>query len=256
MRHWYQELFENYAKKYDQESFTQGTLQEVDFIEKELGFDKTLRILDVGCGTGRHSIELAKRGYSVVGADLSEAQLTRAKEKAAAEKVSIPFLLRDARNLGFQSEFDVALILCEGAFPLLETDEMNYRVLQSVSQALKPRCKLIMTTLNALYPLHHSVDDIINESNEANKSAQSRFDLLTFRMTSEFEFADDDGKVHKVYPNERYYAPSEISWLLGSLGFDQASIFGCATGGFSREKPLTCEDFEMLVIASKSGVQA
>jgi len=251
MKHWYQELFENYAKKYDQESFTQGTLQEVDFIEKELGFDKTLRILDVGCGTGRHSIELVKRGYSVVGADLSEAQLSRAKEKAATEKLSIPFLLRDARELGFESKFDVALILCEGAFPLLETDQENYRVLQSVSQALKPRGKLILTTLNALYPLHHSVDDFINESNEANKSFKSRFDLLTFRMTSEFQFTDDDGKVHTVHPNERYYAPSEMSWLLGSLGFEKVSIFGCATGAFSREKPLTYEDFEMLVIAGR-----
>lgn len=58
-KQWYEALFENYAQKYDEEVFTKGTSGECDFIEKELNFDRSLRILDVGCGTGRHSIELA-----------------------------------------------------------------------------------------------------------------------------------------------------------------------------------------------------
>ena len=81
MKQWYEELFENYARKYDNESFTQGTIGECDFIEKEMNYEKNTRILDIGCGTGRHSIELAKRGYKVVGIDLSECLLERAKEK-------------------------------------------------------------------------------------------------------------------------------------------------------------------------------
>ena len=55
MKQWYEELFENYGKKYDQEVFVQGTLGECDFIEKEIDYDKNTRILDIGCGTGRHS---------------------------------------------------------------------------------------------------------------------------------------------------------------------------------------------------------
>ena len=72
-KQWYELLFENYSQKYDNECFTQGTIGECDFIEKELDFDKSLRILDVGCGTGRHTLELTKRGYSVTGIDLSDA---------------------------------------------------------------------------------------------------------------------------------------------------------------------------------------
>lgn len=81
MKRWYEELFDNYAKTYDQESFTLGTLGEVEFLEKELNYDRTQRILDIGCGTGRHAIELAKRGYKVTGVDLSESQLQRAGKK-------------------------------------------------------------------------------------------------------------------------------------------------------------------------------
>jgi ubiquinone/menaquinone biosynthesis C-methylase UbiE len=84
-KQWYESLFENYGQKYDSENFTQGTIGECDFIEKELGFNKSLKILDVGCGTGRHTIELTKRGYSGTGIDLSQSQLQRASDKAKSD---------------------------------------------------------------------------------------------------------------------------------------------------------------------------
>jgi 2-polyprenyl-3-methyl-5-hydroxy-6-metoxy-1,4-benzoquinol methylase len=89
MKQWYEELFENYGMKYDNEIYVQGTIGECDFIENEIGYNKASRILDIGCGTGRHSIELAKRGYTVVGIDLSESQLKRAKEKASEQNLQI-----------------------------------------------------------------------------------------------------------------------------------------------------------------------
>ena len=60
MKQWYETLFEDYANQYDKENFTQGTLGECDFIEKELNYNKSFKILDVGCGTGRHAIELTE----------------------------------------------------------------------------------------------------------------------------------------------------------------------------------------------------
>jgi len=250
---WYESLFENYAEKYDNENFTQGTLGECDFIESELKSNKGLRILDVGCGTGRHSIELSKRGYNLTGVDLSETQLARARKKAQDENLMINFLKQDARNLEFQNKFDVAIMLCEGGFPLMETDEMNYEILKSVTHSLKEKCKFIFTTLNGLFPLYNSVEKFLaSESKDDDASYRNNsFDLMTFRDHNITEFEDDSGNSIKLECNERYYVPSEINWLLKSLGYNKIDIYGARLGNFSRNDKLSTSDYEMLVIAEK-----
>lgn len=253
MKQWYETLFENYGKKYDQEVFVQGTLGECDFIEREIGFDKSIRILDVGCGTGRHAIELSKRGYQVTGIDLSDSQLARAREKAEEQNVRIAFLKHDARNLPFMDEYDLVMMLCEGGFPLMETDEMNYEILKNATKALTKRGKIIFTTLNGLFPLYHSVEAFCAAgAQDGNATYRSNtFDLMTFRDHNITEIEDDDGNKRKLECNERYYVPSEITWLLKSLGYKKIDIFGAKLGAFSRNDKLTTEDFEMLVVAEK-----
>lgn len=253
IKQWYESLFENYGKKYDQECFTQGTLGECDFIEKEININKTLSILDLGCGTGRHSIELARRGYKVTGVDLSFSQLQRAKEKAKEQQTQINFLQGDARNLPFLNEFDLVIMLCEGAFPLMETDEMNFEILKNAEKVLRKPGKLIFTTLNGLFPLFHSVKDFLaSQSLEGNATyTKKSFDLMTFRDRNLTTFEDDDGNKKELHCNERYYVPSEITWLLKSLGFQKSEIFAAKLGAYSRNEDLTPDDFEMLVIAEK-----
>ena len=253
MKRWYETLFENYGKKYDNESFTQGTIGESDFIEKEISYDKSLRIIDIRCGTGRHSIELTKRGYKVIGIDLSESQLERAKEKTKAQNLQIDFQKHDARNLPFKNEFDLAIMLCEGAFALMETDEMNYEILKNVAKSLKDPGKLIFTTLNGLFPLYHSVEEFCaSTTEEGNATYRSNtFDLMTFRDHNITTVEDDFGNKKKLECNERFYVPSEITWLLKTLGFKKIDIYGAKLGAFSRNDQLTTEDFEMLVIAEK-----
>jgi 2-polyprenyl-3-methyl-5-hydroxy-6-metoxy-1,4-benzoquinol methylase len=253
MKQWYESLFENYGRKYDTEPFTQGTSGECDFIEDEIGRNKRLKILDVGCGTGRHSIELARRGYQVTGVDLSDSMLTRAREKATGERVNVTFRKEDARNLPFTNEFDLVIMLCEGAFPLMETDEMNFKILAGVSMALRHGGRLIFTTLNGLFPLFHSVKDFIDSnSKEENAATEAMsFSLMTFREHSATKVVDDLGNEKELDCSERYYVPSEISWMLKSLGFHTVDIFGATLGKFSRKDRLTTEDFEMLVVADK-----
>lgn len=251
MKQWYEELFENYGNQYDEEAFTKGTIGECDFIEKEINYTKSTKILDIGCGTGRHSIELAKRGYSVTGIDLSESLLNRAKEKAREKNLEIDFQRKDARQFSFEDEFDLVIMLCEGAFPLMETDEMNYQILKNAARSLKPNGKLIFTTLNGLFPLFHSVKEFINSGSTEGVSTENTFDLMTFRDHSIYETEDDKGKKKELHCNERYYVPPEIVWLLNTLDFETIDIAGAKLGAFSRDDKLSTEDFEMLVIAEK-----
>jgi 2-polyprenyl-3-methyl-5-hydroxy-6-metoxy-1,4-benzoquinol methylase len=253
MKQWYEELFENYGMKYDQENFAQGTIGECDFLEKEIEYNKGTKILDIGCGTGRHSIELSKRGYEIVGIDLSESLLKRAKEKATEQNLQIVFQRHDARNLPFWHQFDLVIMLCEGAFSLMETDEMNFQILQNAANALKPKGKLIFTTLNGLFPLFHSVEKFLkSETKEGNAIyGNNSFDLMTFRDHNTTSVEDDLGNKKELQCNERYYVPSEITWLLKTLNFKTIEIFGAKLGAFSRNDKLSTEDYEMLVIAEK-----
>ncbi|MDD1726129.1 MAG: class I SAM-dependent methyltransferase [Euryarchaeota archaeon] len=251
MKQWYEEMFENSAKSYDQEPFVKGTQGEVDFIEKELGFNRSAIILDIGCGTGRHAIELAKRGYAVTAVDLSESQLDLAREKAAAVDVTVQFVKADARLLDYSGQFDAVIIACEGAFPLMETDEMNFEILKNAFRVLRQGGVFILTTLNALFPLFHSIRDHLNEQLDNDSYKTSTFDLMTFRDHSEYEHVDDNGNKHLVKCNERYYAPSEIMWLLKTAGFVKIDIYAAELGNWSRDKKLTTEDLEMLVVSKK-----
>ncbi len=249
MKNWYEQLFENYAENYEKEDFTQGTIGELDFIEREIQFEKSTPILDVGCGTGRHSIGLARRGYAVTGIDLSANMLSKARSKARQAGVKVDFRLKDARAFRFRKKFGLCIMICEGAFPLMETDEMNFQILKNIRNSLLPGGKLIFTTLNGLFPLFHSVKDFINEADTNSKSVVNNFDLMTFRDHSVYEIVDDSGIKRQLDCNERYYVPSEINWLLRSLGFVNIAIHGCRLGAFSRRDSLKTKDYEMLVIA-------
>ena len=178
---------------------------------------------------------------------------SKQREKAERNNLKIPFIKQDARDLSFNNEFDIAIMLCEGGFPLMETDEMNFKILNSVTKSLKEDGKFIFTTLNGLFPLYHSVEEFCaSTSEDGNATYRSNsFDLMTFRDHNITEFVDDLGIKKTLECNERYYVPSEITWLLKSLGYNKIEIFGAKLGEFSRNDKLSTEDFEMLVIAEK-----
>ena len=116
-------FYDRHAKEYYKEPWVGNTVQEIDFIEQELSLLSGLSIIDIGCGTGRHSIELAKRGYDVTGLDISDKMLDEAREKAEDLGLKIDFIHRDATNFNLDKKFDLAICLCEGAFGLLGLDE-------------------------------------------------------------------------------------------------------------------------------------
>lgn len=99
---WYQQLFEELGTKYLDFPVTQGTIQELDFIVALLELPKGSKILDVGCGAGRHSIALAKRGCQVTGLDYSHRMIELASEKAKRDGVMVEFVYGDAPTIILQ----------------------------------------------------------------------------------------------------------------------------------------------------------
>jgi hypothetical protein len=141
-------------------------------------------------------------------------------------------------------------MLCEGGFPLMDTDEENFDILKNVVSTLNPGGKFIFTTLSVLYPIFNNLKEFHDKNMVSGTFENNTFDLLTFRDNNRFEIPDDNGNIRKLDCNERYYAPSEITWLLKTLGMKDIEIWGCKTGNYTR-KPISVNDFEMLVISKK-----
>ena len=198
---WYKEYFEEMGIEYEDYPFTQNTENEVKWMIKEYLTKPEMKILDVGCGTGRHAINLATKGYkNITAVDLSPSMIRAAKETAKAKNVQVDFRLCDARELPFENEFDAAICLCEGAFSLLENDTENYKVLKAVHNSLKKDGIFILTTLNLFR------DD--------------KFDPMTCRVESEQEITGKDGKKKILKCSDRSYSFPELKWVLEQHGFE------------------------------------
>src|SRR3954470_8636255 len=118
---WFNEVAEFLGTAYLRNAFTKGTEQEVDFLVGQLGLEPGARVLDVGCGPGRHALALARRGIEVVGVDISEPFVVLARDAAVPGS---QFVRGDARCLPLApSSFDAAISLCQGGFGLVPGED-------------------------------------------------------------------------------------------------------------------------------------
>ena len=224
---WYQEFFEEMGIEYEDYPFTQNTENEVNWMVKEYLSNPEMKILDVGCGTGRHAINLATKGYkNITGIDLSPTMIRAAREVAKEKNVSIDFRVCDARELPFENEFDAALCLCEGAFGLLENDAENYKVLRAIHKSLKKHGVFILTTLNLF--------------------RDAEFDPMTCRVSTGLEIARKDGSKKILNCSDRSYSFPELKWVLEQLGFEV--ILGADP--FTKE-PIKYGAMEFMVVSRK-----
>ncbi|MCP4538473.1 MAG: class I SAM-dependent methyltransferase [Chloroflexi bacterium] len=126
-------------------SWVEHTACEVDFVIAALALQGRERILDLACGFGRHSLELARRGYTVVGVDITPDYIDKARSLAEKDHLTnAEFICADLRDVSFESEFDVVLNLADGAIGYLETDEENLKIFDLIATALKPGGRHLM----------------------------------------------------------------------------------------------------------------
>mgnify|MGYP006277500833 CR=1 FL=1 len=235
---WYEALYEDFPD-YDQEPYTQNTAAEVDFLLEELPEpDRKVQVLDLGCGTGRHSIALARVGYAVTGLDLSEELLQQARAKSEDQNLPVNFQHGDARELPFREKFDAVLMLCEGGFSLVETDAMDREILAGIFRALKPGGGLWFTAPSAVGML-------------ADLEAHPDFDPVTFREEFTLDIEGRDGNPQTLACSQRYYIFPELKCILEHLGFTQVKFFAVTGSGYQRGVPLSGDHFELGVSAVK-----
>nr|MDO8099184.1 class I SAM-dependent methyltransferase [Candidatus Njordarchaeota archaeon] len=237
-------FFNGYATLYMQEVFTKNTVKEVDFVIEELKIRPGHRILDMGCGTGRHSIELAKRGYKVTGVDISSGMLAEAEKAANDVGVRVEWIHADATEFKSGKKFDGAISLCEGAFGLLGSNdhpiEHDLTILSNISVSLKPMSRLILTTLNGFEKVRKCTQKEVEEG---------KFDPIMMVDNIVVDWDTPEGKKSSLV-RERGYVPTELFMLFQQAGFDVEHIWGGTAGNWGRRK-ISLDEIEIMVVARK-----
>jgi SAM-dependent methyltransferase len=229
--HWFEPIADHLGSAYLRYSFTKGTVQEVDFVVDALGLTAGDRVLDVGCGPGRHAHELARRGVSVHGIDISRRFIDIAVEAAPP---GATFERLDARAMPFRAEFDAAICLCQGAFGLMTVDGENDAVLNGIVAALKPGGRLALSAFSSYFAVKYQEG--------------STFDAASGVNHERTEVRDEQGVVAEVDLWTACYTPRELRLLCERAGLDLVDLFSVEPGNYGRMNPTT-ESAEFLVIA-------
>jgi SAM-dependent methyltransferase len=231
--HWFEELADHMGSAYLRYSFTRGTVQEIDHIVDALRLEPGARVLDVGCGPGRHAHELARRGIAVHGVDISERFVEIARNDAPD---GATFERLDARSLRFDGEFDAVICLCQGAFGLMTASGDDEVVIEGMVRSLRPGGRLALSAFSSYF--------VVKYHDEAAFDADAGISHERTEIRSEL------GEPKSVDLWTGCYTPRELRLLLGAKGLDVSSISSVEPGAYGREAP-TVESPEFLVIATR-----
>ncbi len=205
------------------------TVAEVDRALAMLKPQGSERVLDLACGIGRHSLELSRRGFEVVGVDISPELLEMAEREAEAQSLEIAFLRADLRELDLKDEFDLVLSLNDGAVGYFETDEENYRTFEVISQALRSGGGHLMQLPNVLHAEKHLpqktwiAGEATVELIDHRWNGQTRYlegATVPIRIGEPFE------KFEPIPFRQRLYSAEELTDLYESVGMRLANTFG------------------------------
>ncbi|MFN8006348.1 MAG: class I SAM-dependent methyltransferase [Terriglobia bacterium] len=245
---WYEELFnQDYDRIYLRTFTAEKNRSEVDFIVSALTLSPGARVLDVACGHGRHAIELAKRGYTVVGIDLSPRFIEMAK-KAASEKglSNVDFLTCDMRRFHFATPFDAAFLYFTsfGYF----SDEENKEVLKQVAQSLVKEGRLLIETVNRDWTIHR-VENQPRRWDEIEPDffllEDIGFNAHTSRIHTK-RIIFDHGTPRSVEYDIKLYTHTELEDMLEAVGFQVI-----ATYGNKDSSPYAVSSPRMIIVAKR-----
>ena len=222
------------------------TKSEVDFMVRELELRSGAAVLDLACGHGRHSVELASRGYRVTGLDNNSAFLDEARRQAKKANVEVRWLHRDMRDIPYSAEFDAVGCLFS-SFGYLETDEEDEKVLAAACRSLKPGGRLLLDVRNRDRIIRNYREKTWDEFRDGTVMlCTTRFDVVTGRNIEEYRRMRKDGSTDVTRASVRLYTVPELSGMMRRCGLQTRRILGdCDSSDF------TFTSNRSLVIAEK-----
>jgi SAM-dependent methyltransferase len=234
--HWFEGLADHLGGAYLRYSFTKGTEQEVAFLVDALGLEPGMRVLDVGCGPGRHALALGRRGISVHGVDISARFVELARRDAPP---GVTFERLDARRLPFAGEFDAAISLCQGAFGLADggagTDtplDPDGEVLDGMVAALAPGAPMALSAFSAYFQVRWL------------DAERGSFDAERGVNHERTEIRNEAGTATEVDLWTTCFTPRELRLLAGRSGLVVDHLWSVRPGEYGPHPPdLDHEEF-------------
>jgi SAM-dependent methyltransferase len=221
--YWFGAVARFLGPAYLRNAFTKGTTQEIDFLWEELGLTSGQSVLDVGCGPGRHTLELARRGIASVGVDASDEFIALGRQAAGDEHLHARFDVVDVRELVYDAVYDAAICLCQGGFGLLGgRDEVD--VFGRIVHSVKPGGQLAISGFHAAFAVRFLEDGetfdpatgVLHEHSTVRNSAgeEQIFDLWTTCFTAR-----------------------ELELLAALAGVEVRAVYGVTPGRYRAARP-------------------
>jgi SAM-dependent methyltransferase len=223
-RFWWEELFNDDYLRTMEKLTAKQIAREATFIEESLGIERGGAVLDLACGTGRQAIELAHRGYEVVGLDLSLAMLSRAGEEAQSRSVKLNFVQGDMREMTFEEQFD-GVYCWNTAFGYFE-EEKNAHVVDRVRHSLKSGGLFLLDVVNRDFIIRQSPSLVWFEGDGCVCMDEMTVDVITSRMKVKRTLMLDDGRTREIEYSMRVYSLHELGKILHDHGFKVCEVSG------------------------------
>ena len=248
--HWFEALADHLGEAYLRYSFTMGTENEVAFLVRELGLHRGQRVLDVGCGPGRHARALGALGIEVVGVDISERFVELAREDAPPR---VTFERMDARELPFDAEFDAVISLCQGAFglagggPLTPTPpsgggtdassgDPDAAVLDGMARAVRPGGAVAVSAFSAYFQIRY-----LEQTDTFDARSGVNHEHTTVRSPEGVELGAELWTT--------CFTPRELRLLAGRAGLVVRDLWSVTPGNYARRDPdLDHPEFLMVAV--------
>jgi len=229
----------------------QATQAEAEFVIESMGLQPGAQVLDVGCGYGRHAMELAARGYHIVGLDLSTPLLVRGGEEAHRRNLTINFVRGDMRELDFDSQFD-------GAYCLFSTfgyfdDETNKKTIANIARALKPGGRVLIEILNRDYVISDLPTRVWWEGDGCVVLEEVELNYFSSRVQVNRSVVFDDGRQLEQEISVRAYSLHEVGKLMHAAGFRVLEVSG---GYHTRSRFFGNQSRHIIVLAERKDPSA